>query len=85
MEPAGKSTAWYTSYWQFCSRYLEDKYGREYCISAEQSIAIHAGNTRVPAQLVIRAPKAPNLDNCCWQVHFEIMGRSALLMILSKQ
>ena len=61
IESKGNSTTWYTSYWQFCSRYLEDKYGDEYCISAEQSIAMHAGNTRVPAQLVIRAPKAPNL------------------------
>ena len=60
-EKIGDSTSWYTSYWQFCSRYLEDKYGTEYCISAEQSILIHAGNSTVPNQLVIRAPKAPNL------------------------
>ena len=60
-EQTGNSTTWYTSYWQFCSRYLEDRYGHEYCISAEQSISVHSGNNRVPRQLVIRAPHAPNL------------------------
>ena len=56
----GESTAWYTSYWQFCSGYLEEKYGEEYTISAEQSILLHAGNDTVPGQMIIRAPKAPN-------------------------
>lgn len=59
-EQAGDSTSWYTSYWQFCSKYLSDKYGEDYCISAEQSVLMHAGNTTVPSQLVIRSPKAPN-------------------------
>ena len=54
------STLWYTSYWQFCARYLSDKYGNDYCISAEQSILMHAGNNAIPQQLIIRAPKAPN-------------------------
>lgn len=34
-EAAGDTTSWYTSYWQFCSRYLKDKYGDAYCISAD--------------------------------------------------
>lgn len=59
-EQVGDSTSWYTSYWQFCSRYLQDKYGDEYCISADQSLLLHAGNNTVPVQLTIRAPKAPN-------------------------
>lgn len=56
----GDSTSWYTSYWQFCSRYLKDKYGDEYCISAEQSVLVHSGNTTIPKQLIIKAEKAPN-------------------------
>lgn len=60
-EEPGNSTAWYTSYWKFCSQYLGQKYGQQYCISADQSISIHAGNNRVPFQLVVRAPKAPNV------------------------
>lgn len=59
-EQVGDSTSWYTSYWQFCSRYLEDKYGEDYCVSAEQSLLIHSGNNTVPNQLIIRAPRAPN-------------------------
>jgi hypothetical protein len=59
-ENAGESTSWYTSYWKFCSRYLNNKYGEDYCISAEQSILLHSGNNSVPSQLIIRAPKAPN-------------------------
>jgi len=59
-EIVGDSTSWYTSFWQFCSRYLEDKYGEEYCLSAEQSLLIHAGNTTVPSQLIVRAIKSSN-------------------------
>jgi hypothetical protein len=59
-EKQGKSTSWYTSYWQFCARYLEEKYGDEYTISAEQSILLHSGNDTVPSQMVIRTPKAHN-------------------------
>ncbi|MGX7666069.1 Fic family protein [Flavobacterium pedocola] len=59
-ETPGDSTSWYTSYWQFCSRYLEDKYGNDYCLSADQSLLIHSGNNTVPLQLIIRAPTAAN-------------------------
>lgn len=59
-ETAGDTTSWYTSYWQFCSRYLEEKYGNDYCISADQSVLMLAGNNTVPLQLIIRAPAAPN-------------------------
>ncbi len=59
-ENIGDSTSWYTSYWQFCSRYLKEKYNNDYCISAEQSILVHSGNTSVPSQLIIRSTRAPN-------------------------
>tara|TARA_B100000949_G_C14267425_1_gene445682 strand:+ start:484 stop:2049 length:1566 start_codon:yes stop_codon:yes gene_type:complete len=56
----GESTSWYTSYWNFCSRYLEDKYNGNYCISAEQSLLLHVGKTTIPKQLITKAPKGPN-------------------------
>ncbi len=59
-DQAGNSTAWYTSYWQFCSRYLREKYGNDYTVSAEQSILLHSGNNTVQNQMIIRAPDAPN-------------------------
>ncbi|MDN5215504.1 Fic family protein [Fulvivirgaceae bacterium BMA12] len=58
----GDSTSWFTSFWEFCSRYLANRYGKDYCISAEQSLAFHAGNTTVPKQLIIRSPKGNNLS-----------------------
>ena len=56
----GETTAWYASYWDFCPAYLKDRFDDEWSLSPEQSILIHAGNRTVPAQLMIRAPKARN-------------------------
>ncbi len=56
----GDSTSWYTSYWNFCSRYLENKYRGQYCISPEQSLLLHVGNAVVPEQLITRSPNGPN-------------------------
>jgi DNA-binding MarR family transcriptional regulator len=60
-EKQGDSTSWFTSFWGFCSRYLEDRYSEDYCISAEQSLMIHAGNHSVPHQLIIRSPRGNNM------------------------
>lgn len=59
-ERQGDSTSWFTTFWEFCAGYLEDRYGEDYCISAEQSLMIHAGNNAVPHQLIIRSPKGNN-------------------------
>lgn len=59
-QPKGESTAWFTAYWDFCAQYLKARFGDAYCISAEQSLMLHAGSTTVPDQLIIRAPKGNN-------------------------
>ncbi|MBI2271023.1 MAG: Fic family protein [Bacteroidetes bacterium] len=59
-EQQGDSTSWYASYWHFCSRYLADRYGDFYCISAEQSLQIHSGNWTVPHQLIVRSKSVTN-------------------------
>lgn len=59
-EQQGDSTSWFTSFWKFCSRYLEDRYKEDYCVSAEQSLMLHSGNTIVPSQLIIRSTKGNN-------------------------
>ena len=56
----GDSTSWYSSYWKFCAQYLNYKYKNQWCMSAEQSLMIHAGNWTVPKQLIIKSPKANN-------------------------
>lgn len=59
-EVRGESTAWYTSFWGFCSRYFEERFGDEWSLSPEQSLLLHSGNWSVPNQLLVRSPKARN-------------------------
>ncbi|WP_236979605.1 Fic family protein [Membranihabitans maritimus] len=56
-EQPGDSTSWYTNYWKFCARYLDERFGDAYCLSAEQSLELHAGNWSVPQQLIVRTSK----------------------------
>lgn len=56
----GDSTIWFSNYWEFCAQYLEDRLGKEWSVSPEQSIMLHAGNKTVPSQLIVRSPKANN-------------------------
>ena len=59
-DPAGESTAWYASFWRFCSGYLESRFGDQWCLSPEQSLSLHGGNWNVPGQLLVRSPKGGN-------------------------
>jgi hypothetical protein len=56
----GESTAWYASYWDFCSSYLTFRFQNDWCFSPEQSLHIHSGSMQVPKQLLVRAKKADN-------------------------
>jgi len=56
----GDSTSWYTSFWHFASVYFKERFGKDWCLSPEQSIFIHSGNHTVPKQLLVRSPKASN-------------------------
>lgn len=49
----GSSTPWFASFWSFIAAYLNDRYGDDYCLSAESSLHLHTGATVVPRQLVI--------------------------------
>ena len=59
-EKTGESTAWYASFWGFCAQYLTERFGKEWSLSPEQSLMLQAGDTTVPGQLLVRAPKAGN-------------------------
>ena len=59
-EHEGDSTSWYASYWYFCARYLSERYGKKYCLAADQSLQIHVGNQTVPHQLIVRTKAATN-------------------------
>lgn len=59
-EQQGDSTAWYTSFWDFCGAYLDERLEQNWCLSPEQSIHIHIGDKTVPPQLLVRSPKGRN-------------------------
>ncbi|MCT4317822.1 Fic family protein [Elizabethkingia anophelis] len=59
-EKDGETTAWYSSYWDFVATFLEKKYGSNWCLSADQSLQLHAGNYAVPQQLLLRSPQGNN-------------------------
>jgi hypothetical protein len=59
-EEQGETTSWYISFWMFIASYIDTRFGKDWCISPEQSLSLHSGNFMVPTQLLIRSPKASN-------------------------
>jgi fido (protein-threonine AMPylation protein) len=59
-ESDGDSTAWYASASEFIARYAEARFGEQWCVSADHSVRLHAGNTALPPQLVLNAPAGQN-------------------------
>ncbi len=59
-QPEGESTSWYDSFWGFCADYLDSRFGKDWCLSPEQSLMLHAGNLTVPTQLLVRSSKGDN-------------------------
>ena len=55
-----ESTAWYASFWDFCAAYLKERFGMNWSLSPEQSLRLHAGDMKIPRQLLVRSPKARN-------------------------
>jgi len=56
----GETTSWYVSFWNFIALYIDSRFGKDWCLSPEQSLSLHSGNFMVPPQLLIRSPKASN-------------------------
>lgn len=56
----GDTTVWYASYWQFIAAYADNRFGDDWCLTAEESLSFYAGETTCPSQLIIRSPKANN-------------------------
>lgn len=54
----GDTTLWYASFWEFCSLYCNDRFGREWHLSPEQSMLLHAEATAIPPQVIVNSPKA---------------------------
>lgn len=56
----GDTTAWYASFWEFCSRYCNARFGTEWHLSPELSLLVQAEATEVPRQVVVHAPAGSN-------------------------
>ncbi|MDR3274935.1 MAG: cell filamentation protein Fic, partial [Endomicrobium sp.] len=56
----GDTTNWFTAYWSFIANYANSRFGKNWCLSAEQSLSFHSGNKTVPRQIIIRTAKGSN-------------------------
>lgn len=59
-ERTGDTTPWLASFWEFCARYSEERFGTEWHLSPEQSLLIHASDTVIPRQVIVYSPKGKN-------------------------
>jgi fido (protein-threonine AMPylation protein) len=57
---SGDSTPWFTSFWEFCARYCQSRFGKHWHLSPEQSLLLHAENFVIPNQVIIYSPKGTN-------------------------
>src|SRR5215472_5885819 len=57
-----ESTPWHASFWEFCARYCDERFGDQWHLSPEQSLFLHGERTVIPDQLVVHSPKATNND-----------------------
>jgi fido (protein-threonine AMPylation protein) len=54
------STPWLASFWKFCARYCNERFGDGWQLSPEQSLLLHTERTAVPTQIIIYSPKGTN-------------------------
>lgn len=60
-DAAGTSTVWYVGFWPFVKYYLQDRFGKqEYCLSADASIDIYAGEEHIWQQIIVITKKTSN-------------------------
>jgi Protein of unknown function (DUF1488)/Fic/DOC family len=58
--PAGDSTPWYASFWEFCARYCNDRFGEQWHLAPEQALSLHGERTVIPPRVVVNSPKGTN-------------------------
>ena len=56
----GDTTPWFASFWEFCARYCESRFGADWHLSPEQSLLLHAEDTVIPKQVIVYSPKGTN-------------------------
>jgi len=73
----GTTTLWFSSYWSFIGEYLTERFGGNYCLSAESSLELHSGQTTTPLQMQVLTRKPSN------QV-IELLHKTSLVLVLDK-
>src|ERR1700733_4633415 len=56
----GDTTLWFASFWEFCARYCDYRFGSDWHLSPEQSLLLHAEDTVIPTQVIIYSPQGGN-------------------------
>lgn len=59
-ENDGDSTSWYASFFTFIGSYCNERFGNSWHLSPEASIAVHAGGTAIPSQVLVYAVEGKN-------------------------
>lgn len=72
------TTPWHASFWEFCARYCDERFGDRWHLSPEQSLLLHAENTVIPKQVIIYTPKGTNNT-------VELLFRTSLYDLKQKQ
>lgn len=86
-EVPGESTSWYASFWGFARDYLNSRFDQTWCLSPEQSLALHTGNWTVPRQLLVRTPKGGNkptglpYNTSIFDLRLELPDRTDILIL----
>ncbi len=58
--PTQDTTAWYASFWEFCARYCNHRFGNQWYLSPGLSLRLHAEDTSVPTQVIVYAQTGRN-------------------------
>jgi fido (protein-threonine AMPylation protein) len=56
----GDTTPWFSSFWEFCQRYCNARFGQDWFLSPEASLLLHAEKTTIPRQVIVSSPGANN-------------------------
>lgn len=60
VERDGESTAWYASFFTFVAAYCNERFGLDWHLSPEASLAVYAGSTAIPSQVLVYAKEGKN-------------------------
>lgn len=76
--PRGETALWHANFWAFLSLYLEDRVGRDYCLSPEISLDLQSGETATPTQVTAVLARGGNNE-----VTLRLAGTSTCCSLLT--